>query len=202
MLVGVGGFGASFLLFNMVIVQVDAWRTAVVLNLIPVFGVVSAVVFLREGMTSRDAIGAVLVGSSVLYFAIADRRDAAAQAIRAEPDSARSAGTAAQSQGQPGGPAAGSGTASSRDSAREALPFRRYRYPEPDGLGCGGLPGWGAEFGQHGRDVMIDGLGRDEQLLGDLGVAVPDHDQVENLVLPLGQAERMCPRRGARPGRD
>jgi O-acetylserine/cysteine efflux transporter len=89
-LVGVGGFGVSFLLFNTVIVQLDAARTAVMLNLIPVFGVVSAVVFLREGMTSRDAFGAFLVGSSVLYFAIADRRNTAAQAIRAEHDSARS----------------------------------------------------------------------------------------------------------------
>jgi O-acetylserine/cysteine efflux transporter len=88
-LVGVGGFGVSFLLFNTVIAQVDAARTAVVLNLIPVFGVVSAVVFLREGMTGRDAFGAVLVGSSVLYFAIADRRNTAAQAVRAEHDSAR-----------------------------------------------------------------------------------------------------------------
>jgi O-acetylserine/cysteine efflux transporter len=79
-LVGAGGFGVSFLLFNTVIVQVDAARTAVVLNLIPVFGVVTAVVFLREGMNSRDVLGAVLVGSSVLYFAIADRRHAAVQA--------------------------------------------------------------------------------------------------------------------------
>ena len=34
-LVGAGGFGLSFLLFNMVIVQVNAGRAAVVLNLIP-----------------------------------------------------------------------------------------------------------------------------------------------------------------------
>ena len=73
-LVGAGGFGASFLLFNTVIVQVDAGRAAILLNLIPVFGVVSAVIFLRESVTSRDALGAVLVGSSVLYFTIADRR--------------------------------------------------------------------------------------------------------------------------------
>ena len=77
-LVGAGGFGVSFLLFNMVIARVDAGRAAVVLNLIPVFGVASAVVFLGEGVTSRDALGAVLVGSSVLYFAIADSRDATA----------------------------------------------------------------------------------------------------------------------------
>jgi O-acetylserine/cysteine efflux transporter len=77
-LVGAAGFGASFLLFNTVIVHVDAGRAAIVLNLIPVFGVVSAVIFLREGMTTRDALGTVLVGSSVLYFTIADRRDTAA----------------------------------------------------------------------------------------------------------------------------
>jgi drug/metabolite transporter (DMT)-like permease len=56
-----------------------------VLNLIPVFGVVSAVAFLREGVTSRDALGAVLIGSSVLYFTIADHREASAQAPKTDP---------------------------------------------------------------------------------------------------------------------
>ena len=88
-LVGAGGFGLSFLLFNMVIVQVDAGRAAVVLNLIPVFGVASAVIFLGEGMTARDALGAALIGSSVLYFAIADHREATAQALRAEQEALR-----------------------------------------------------------------------------------------------------------------
>lgn len=77
-LVGVAGFGVSFLLFNLVIVQVDAGWAAVILNLIPVFGLLSAVIFLREGLTRSDVIGAVLVGSSVLYFVITDRRDAGA----------------------------------------------------------------------------------------------------------------------------
>ncbi len=84
-LVGAAGFGASFLLFNTVIVQVDAGRAAIVLNLIPVFGVVSAVILLREGVTSRDAFGAALVGSSVLYFTIADRREATANAVNGQP---------------------------------------------------------------------------------------------------------------------
>jgi O-acetylserine/cysteine efflux transporter len=75
-LVGVGGFGLSFLLFNLVIVRVDAGWAAVVLNLMPVFAFVSAVIFLGEGVTRSDAVGGVLVGSSVLYFVIADRRDA------------------------------------------------------------------------------------------------------------------------------
>jgi drug/metabolite transporter (DMT)-like permease len=91
-LVGVGGFGLSFLLFNMVIVQVDAGRAAVVLNLIPVFGVASAVVFLGEGMTGRDTLGAVLIGSSVIYFAIADHREATAQALSARPPGGSAAG--------------------------------------------------------------------------------------------------------------
>jgi O-acetylserine/cysteine efflux transporter len=84
-LVGAAGFGASFLLFNTVIVQIDAGRAAIVLNLIPVFGVVSAVAFLREGVTSRDALGAVLIGSSVLYFTIADHREASAQTPKDRP---------------------------------------------------------------------------------------------------------------------
>jgi drug/metabolite transporter (DMT)-like permease len=72
------GFGISFLLFNLVIVRVDAGWAAVVLNLIPVFALTSAVIFLREGLTAGDAIGAVLIGSSVLYFVFADRRESSA----------------------------------------------------------------------------------------------------------------------------
>jgi O-acetylserine/cysteine efflux transporter len=83
-LVGAAGFGISFLLFNTVIVQVDAGRAAILLNLIPVFGIASAVIFLHEGVTSRDALGAVLIGSSVLYFTNADRREASAQAQKAQ----------------------------------------------------------------------------------------------------------------------
>jgi O-acetylserine/cysteine efflux transporter len=88
-LVGVGGFGLSFLLFNMVISEVDAGRAAVVLNLIPVFGVASAVIFLGEGMTRRDTIGAVFIGSSVLYFAISDHRESTAQVLRSKQETAQ-----------------------------------------------------------------------------------------------------------------
>jgi O-acetylserine/cysteine efflux transporter len=87
-IVGAGGFGLSFLLFNIVIVRVDAGQAAVLLNLIPVFGVLSAVVLLGESLTARDVLGAVLVGSSVLYFAIVDRREARALPAPAEQDAA------------------------------------------------------------------------------------------------------------------
>ena len=131
-LVGAGGFGLSFLLFNMVIGQVDAGRAAVVFNLIPVFGVASAVVFLGEGMTARDALGAALIGSSVLYFTIADHREATAQALSAEQDARRllpvTAGAApAVRRHQPVHPAEALSQPDSRISARcgAACPWPR-----------------------------------------------------------------------------
>jgi drug/metabolite transporter (DMT)-like permease len=80
LLVGTGGYGLSFLLFNQVIGSVDAGWAAVVLNLIPVFGFASAVVLLSEDVTRSEAIGAFLIGSSVLYFTTADRRGARVRA--------------------------------------------------------------------------------------------------------------------------
>jgi O-acetylserine/cysteine efflux transporter len=87
-LVGICGYAVSFLLFNHTIVRVDAGWAAVVLNLIPVFGLGSAVIFLGEGMTADDTIGAVLIGASVLYFALADRRGSAVADSRARRPSA------------------------------------------------------------------------------------------------------------------
>jgi O-acetylserine/cysteine efflux transporter len=74
--VGLGGFAMSFLLYNAVITRVDAGRAAVVLNLIPVFGLLSAVIFLGEKPTATTGIGATLIGTSVVYFTISDRRGA------------------------------------------------------------------------------------------------------------------------------
>jgi O-acetylserine/cysteine efflux transporter len=76
-LIGVAGYGASFLLFNSVISRVAAGQSAVVLNLIPVFAFVGATVFLGEPVTGGDVLGAALVGLSVVYFAVADHRAAA-----------------------------------------------------------------------------------------------------------------------------
>ncbi len=71
-LVGVAGYGASFLIFNSVISRVGATQAAVVLNLIPVFAFLGATVFLDEGVNSADVAGAALVGVSVVYFTAAD----------------------------------------------------------------------------------------------------------------------------------
>ena len=64
--VGVGGFALSFLLWNRAVAAADLQLTAVVVNLIPVFGLVTAVVVLGESLTQFGAAGAALVVGSVL----------------------------------------------------------------------------------------------------------------------------------------
>src|SRR5579872_7506345 len=54
-------------------------------------------------------------------------------------------------------------------------------------LGAGG----GVELAEDIGDVNAGGLRRDEQLGGDLLVAVPGSDQAQHLYLPLGQATRL-----------
>jgi drug/metabolite transporter (DMT)-like permease len=72
-LVGIFGYGTSFLLFNTCIDRVSAGTTAIVLNLIPAFGVVTAVVCLGEALTRNLAFGAALIAGSVVAFLIKER---------------------------------------------------------------------------------------------------------------------------------
>jgi drug/metabolite transporter (DMT)-like permease len=72
--VGVGGFGLSFLIYNKVISAVDVGWAAIVLNLVPAFGLLSSVIFLGEDPTRAGTIGACLIGGSVVYFTISDSR--------------------------------------------------------------------------------------------------------------------------------
>jgi drug/metabolite transporter (DMT)-like permease len=72
--VGVGGFAISLFLHNTVITEVEAGWAATVLNLIPVFGLLSAILLLGETPTVTSGIGALLIGPSVVYFTITDRR--------------------------------------------------------------------------------------------------------------------------------
>jgi drug/metabolite transporter (DMT)-like permease len=80
-LVGIFGYGLSFVLFNGLIGQIAAGAASVVLNLIPVFGVISAVVLLRERLDVRTSCGAALIAAAVALFLLAERRSA-------EPDDA------------------------------------------------------------------------------------------------------------------
>lgn len=73
--VGVAGFGLSFLIYNTVISAVNVGWAAIVLNLIPAFGLLSSVIFLGEDPARSAIIGACLIGGSVIYFTISDSRD-------------------------------------------------------------------------------------------------------------------------------
>src|ERR1700685_3798245 len=61
---------------------------------------------------------------------------------------------------------------------------------EHGGLG-GCMTGADAELGQDGGDVVVDGLGGDDQLGGDLRIGAPGADKVEDLPFAGGQAAGM-----------
>ena len=81
--VGVFGFGASFLIYNRVLHTCEAGWTAIVLNLIPVFGLLAAVGILGERLTPRSGLGALLLGGSVGAFCVLERRDDGAEPVTA-----------------------------------------------------------------------------------------------------------------------
>ncbi len=72
--VGAIGLACSFLLYNSVLARVDASWSAIVLNLIPVFGILSAVGVLGEHLSAASAMGSLLIGGSVVCLTIFDIR--------------------------------------------------------------------------------------------------------------------------------
>lgn len=68
-LVGIVGFAGSFLLYNYAIATVEAAPAAVIINLIPAVGLLTAVAVLGERPTSYALTGAVLICLSVALFA-------------------------------------------------------------------------------------------------------------------------------------
>jgi drug/metabolite transporter (DMT)-like permease len=85
--VGVLGFGASFLIYNRVLFTCEAGWTAIVLNLIPVFGLLAAVGILGERLSPRSGLGALLFGGSVGAFCALERRDEAVEPVEPVPAS-------------------------------------------------------------------------------------------------------------------
>ena len=77
---GIIGYAASFLLYNYAITRVRAAPASIIVNLIPVFGLASAVLWLGDSLTAARVLGAILIGLSVTIFAateLADARNAA-----------------------------------------------------------------------------------------------------------------------------
>jgi drug/metabolite transporter (DMT)-like permease len=74
--VGVIGYAASFLLYNYAIARVRAAPASIILNLIPVFGLASAVLWLGDSLTIARILGAILIGLSVTIFTAAELAEA------------------------------------------------------------------------------------------------------------------------------
>ncbi|MET3805369.1 drug/metabolite transporter (DMT)-like permease [Nakamurella sp. UYEF19] len=72
-LVGILGGAVAFLLYNSAIVHVPAGPAGVIINLAPAFGLVSAVIWLDETLTTEKVLGALLIGLSVGLFLWIDR---------------------------------------------------------------------------------------------------------------------------------
>jgi O-acetylserine/cysteine efflux transporter len=95
-LVGVAGFALSFLIYNWAIVVVEAGMAAVIINLIPAFGLLSAVVWLGEELTAARLVGAGLITVSVGIFTWAEVRAGGSAAIDEFADAA--AGTSGRDE--------------------------------------------------------------------------------------------------------
>jgi drug/metabolite transporter (DMT)-like permease len=74
--VGVIGYAASFLLYNYAIARVRAAPASIILNLIPVFGLASAVLWLGDPLTAARVLGAILIGLSVTIFTATELAEA------------------------------------------------------------------------------------------------------------------------------
>ncbi len=68
LLVGIGGYGASFLLYNYAIVIIEAGPAAIIINMIPAFGLATAVLLLDERLAPNQIAGAALLTASVVGF--------------------------------------------------------------------------------------------------------------------------------------
>jgi drug/metabolite transporter (DMT)-like permease len=66
--VGIFGYAGSFLLYNYAIATISAGLSSIILNLIPVFGVLTALLFLHERITILKAVGAAFIICSIAVF--------------------------------------------------------------------------------------------------------------------------------------
>ncbi len=80
-LVGILGFALSFLIYNWAIVVVEAGSAAVIINLIPAFGLITAVLWLGEELTTARLLGAGLITASVATFTLAEVRAARSRTV-------------------------------------------------------------------------------------------------------------------------
>ena len=99
--VGVIGYAASFVLYNYAIARVRAAPASIIVNLIPVFGLASAVFWLGDSLTVARVLGAILIGLSVTIFTATELAEARSDAkANVTPDRDRVRGPA-KGRGRP-----------------------------------------------------------------------------------------------------
>lgn len=76
-LIGGVGYAGSFLLYNHVIRFVPAGLAGVTLNLVPVFGVLTAILFLGEELTGWHVVGGTAVVAGIMSFPADQQRQPA-----------------------------------------------------------------------------------------------------------------------------
>jgi drug/metabolite transporter (DMT)-like permease len=79
--VGVIGYAASFVLYNYAIARVRAAPASIIVNLIPVFGLASAVFWLGDSLTVARVLGSILIGLSVTIFTATELAEARSAAV-------------------------------------------------------------------------------------------------------------------------
>ena len=82
------------------------------------------------------------------------------------------------------------------------LPVLGVEDTELGRVGSGFAAAGRAEFGQHGRDVAVDGADGNHQLAGDLSVRVALAEQAQHVDLAGGQARGIALRLVSRPARN
>lgn len=97
--IGLIGFGAAYLLYNYAVARVPVGVAGMALNLIPVFGVGTAVLTLSERLNAWEVAGGVLIVAGVAMFPYETKDPVAVDGDRApepDPDPARPALTAGE----------------------------------------------------------------------------------------------------------
>ncbi|MFD0385367.1 EamA family transporter [Streptomyces stramineus] len=67
------GLGVAYLLYNHSITRLSVSAAGIILNIIPVFGVAAAIVFLGESINAWQFIGAALIVGGIFLFSEADK---------------------------------------------------------------------------------------------------------------------------------
>jgi drug/metabolite transporter (DMT)-like permease len=85
LVIGVTEFAISYVLFNFAVRAVSAGTAVMTLNLVPLFGVLAAIVILNEPITASQAVGSVLILAGMVTFSSAGEPNLVPESARDGP---------------------------------------------------------------------------------------------------------------------